>query len=357
MFTDEVRRFLERYNLVDTAKGASKIAERVYKECVAPKNEKILIIGDVGASNRHISPLMATSFYMAAKNLKLNADLFLQTPAVSGQKAHDAVVNALDQLQENSIILLFVSTRLGEMGKLGNSFRKFVKSRNHRFMSAPSLGCLETSQFTDMIRAIDLDYPEIQKRGAKLKEVLDAGSEVHITTKVGTDLRFNIEGVNSIANTAEYKLPGTGGNMPCGEVYMAPKGKENVEGKIVVDVSLCYREGTILLKRPVTLYIEKGDLVKMEGGSEGFYLRDTITWAETKTKSPENIRKVCELGIGINKQAKCLGATILDEKAYGTAHIAIGSNYWFGGPIYAVTHFDQVFKSPRIEVDGKLIKI
>src|SRR3989338_2131627 len=357
MLSDDVRRFLERHNLIDLAKSSVKVSERVFKECVAPKKERILIIGDVGASNRRISPALATSFYLAAKNLKLNVDLFLQTPAIFGQKAHEAVVGAMDTLDENSIILLFLSSRLGEMGKLGNGFRTFVKSRNHRFMSAPSLGCLETSRYPDLIKAIDIDYKDIQQRGLKLKEALDAASEVRVTTKAGTDFTMKIDGMNSIANIADYRLPGSGGNMPCGGVYIAAKGKENVFGKVVVDVSLCFREGTILLKRPVTMYLDKGSLVKMEGSPEGLYLRDTITWAESRSKMPENVAKVCELGIGINKNAKAAGATVLDEKALGTAHIAFGSNYWFGGPIYALTHFDQVFKNPKIEADGKVVKI
>ena len=37
----------------------------------------------------------------------------------------------------------------------------------------------------------------------------------------------------------------------------------------------------------------------------------------------------------------------------GTCHIAIGSNSWFGGDIFAVTHFDQVFNNPTIEIDNK----
>ena len=48
---------------------------------------------------------------------------------------------------------------------------------------------------------------------------------------------------------------------------------------------------------------------------------------------------------------------IVDDKTLGTAHIGIGSNYWFGGSIYAIIHLDQVFKNPAIYLDGKLLKI
>jgi len=49
--------------------------------------------------------------------------------------------------------------------------------------------------------------------------------------------------------------------------------------------------------------------------------------------------------------------TIIDEKAHNTAHIAIGSNYWFGGSIYAAIHLDQIFRNPKIYVDGRELRI
>ena len=48
---------------------------------------------------------------------------------------------------------------------------------------------------------------------------------------------------------------------------------------------------------------------------------------------------------------------IVDDKSLGTAHIGIGSNYWFGGDIYAIIHLDQVFKNPAVYFDGELLKI
>ena len=66
---------------------------------------------------------------------------------------------------------------------------------------------------------------------------------------------------------------------------------------------------------------------------------------------------MCELGIGLNPKAKLVGAMIMDDKVKGTGHIGIGSNYWFGGTIYAVTHFDQVFRNPKIFLDDKILKL
>ena len=86
-------------------------------------------------------------------------------------------------------------------------------------------------------------------------------------------------------------------------------------------------------------------------------LEQTLLNAEKRAKHPWGIRRIGELGIGINEKARICGPTIINEKTLGTAHIALGSNAWFGGNIYAIVHLDQVFKDPKIWVDGQRIRV
>jgi len=62
--------------------------------------------------------------------------------------------------------------------------------------------------------------------------------------------------------------------------------------------------------------------------------------------------RIAELGIGTNYDMKLTGYRIYDEKALGTAHIAIGNNVHLGGVNKASIHWDFVLYSPSIEVDG-----
>ncbi len=150
---------------------------------------------------------------------------------------------------------------------------------------------------------------------------------------------------------------GTGGNIPCGEVYIPPYGKKRVNGKIVIDSSLSFKGGSSLLKSPVTLVVEEGKIVEIKGGKDADTLRLTLDWAEAKAKHPWGVRRIGEFGIGLNPKAKSVGATVIDEKVLGTAHFAIGSNYWFGGTIYAIIHLDQIFRNPSVYVDDDLLKV
>ncbi len=64
---------------------------------------------------------------------------------------------------------------------------------------------------------------------------------------------------------------------------------------------------------------------------------------------------LCEIGIGVNPQvSKLSGDEIWDEKATGTAHIALGANGPFGGENKEVDyHRDLVFYPRSILVNGK----
>lgn len=58
---------------------------------------------------------------------------------------------------------------------------------------------------------------------------------------------------------------------------------------------------------------------------------------------PKEARVVCELGFGLNPGVQELcGYTVLDEKAVGTFHIALGANTMFGGQNVAPLHLDLV---------------
>ena len=346
-------KLLEKYNLIDSAKAHSPIFKRVLTECLNAKKEEVLIIGDEGYENRRIAALMATSYYLAAKDLNLNANLIIQKPKTKGDDADEGIINSLENLEEGNIIILNLSNRLGSIKDLGRSYRKFVKSRGHRFVSTPKIGRLTNDKFPLLANSINIDYKALQEKSEQIKQILDDGRELHVTSPKGTDLYMNIKGMKAVKNDGNYTKPSMGGNMPAGEVYIPPYGKKYISGKIVVDVSSSHKEGSTLVKHPITLIVEKGKVVEINGDKEADTLKLTLDWAEAKAKHPWGIRRIGEFGIGLNPNARIVGATIIDEKVMGTAHFAIGSNYWFGGTIYAIIHLDQIFKRPTVYVDGE----
>jgi len=348
--------WLRKKNLLGTCKTYSTYLKGVFKDCLRAKNESILIIGDTGYDRKRAAAVLAGSYYFAAKKLGLHPRLFFQVPKLRGDLADKSIVDAINYLGERSIIILAMSNRLGSLRGVTKSYRRLCKQKNMKFATTPSLGYINTIDFKDLIRTINIDYPKIQRKHKALKSVVEKGTDLHVRTKAGTDLHMKIDVANIKSADGNYAKPGTGGNLPAGEVYFPPK-KKSVNGKVVIDGSSRNRYSTTIIKNPITLIIKNGDLIDIQGKEEARILEQTLLWAERNSKYPWGIRKICEFGIGLNPKAKIIGSTIIDEKALGTAHVAFGSNNWFGGSIFAMTHLDQVFRNPRITVDGRLLNI
>ena len=329
---------------------------KVLKTCLKVKDEEILIISDYGTKGNRLAVMLGYGYYKAAIIKGYRARIVFQEVKKGFMRADDNVVRALNLLEERGVIILSLSNKLGRLDGLGKSFRNFCKEKGYRFISASGLGKVNSSKFDLFMEAININYGRLKKYGRQLKKKLDKAKEIRVKTDKGTDVIFDVEGKEAVANVGDNREPGKGGNVPAGEVYIAPRGLQGVKGVVVVDGSMRCDEGTILLKEPLKLTIEEGKVVNIEGRHKAL-LEKTLVKRENRAKYPERVRLIGELGLGINPGAVLVGSAVLDEKVLGTAHIAIGSNYWFGGDIRTILHLDQVFMNPRIYLDGEEVKI
>ena len=352
METIPALQWVRENDLYKQAEEISYTLEKVFPTCFGITDEKILIIGDRGSKGKYVAPIMAAAYFIAAHRMHLNTKLVLQGAKKRGDKADEDVVTNLGDLDDGNMVFVNVSNKIGALGDLGKSFRKFCQKKKHRYISAMSLGDLQTKMVQKIVEAIDIDYKPMQANLQRIKDAFDQAKEIRVTTKAGTDLTYNVEGMTALMADGNYKEPGTGGNFPAGETYI-PCNSNKVNGKVVIDGSTRNRKHTVVIKNPVTLTIKEGSITNIEGEDEAKELQETLEWASKKSKHPKSVRRISELGIGMNPKAEIIGSTLVDEKTINTAHIGIGSNYWFGGNIYAIIHLDQIFKHPEIEIDGK----
>jgi len=346
---------LKKEELEKVEKNKSKF-HKILKGCLKIKEEQILIISDYGSEDRNLAMILAYGYHLAAKDKGMNSTILLQQVKQGFMRADDHILKALELLENNSIIILCLSNKLGRLGDLGKSFRNFCKEKGHRFISTTSLHNVNASKFDIFMEAIDINYNRLNKKASKLKTKLDRAKTIRIKTEKGTDITFDVEKKEAKLNTGSYSKPGTGGNIPAGEVYIPPRGMYGVEGVVIIDGSMRHDGGTQLLDEPLKLVIKEGRVMEIEGKYKEL-MEKTLTRHENRAKYPERVRMIGELGIGINPGAILVGSSILDEKVLGTAHIAIGSNYWFGGDIRTVFHADQIFMNPRIFIDGEELKV
>lgn len=223
---------------------------------------------------------------------------------------------------------------------------------------------------TDMMnRTAAIDYKELQNRCKKLAELFKDAESVHVTAPAGTDLLVPVKGRNLLFDDGDFSTPGSGGNIPAGEVFISPvvgyaeKGIAGCEGVIVYDGSMTFSDGDSILETPITCKVEKGYVTSITGAAEAKRLLKTITEAETRAITLEkekklpagqgevykrNARNIGELGIGLNPAARITGNMLEDEKAFHTCHFAIGENYDNDAP--SLIHLDGVVREPTIVI-------
>lgn len=211
--------------------------------------------------------------------------------------------------------------------------------------NARGVRCATMPQITeDMLhRTMAADYSEVRRRSRILAEALTAGREVHITSPQGTDVTLGIEGREGISDDGDLSAPGSFGNLPAGEGFIAPV-EGTTQGTIAFDGSV-WPVG--LLEEPIVVGIEDGMATEFSGPRAD-------EWYETMAPYGDAALAVAELGIGTNEAAILTGNVLEDEKILGTIHVAFGDNHTFGGTNRVSSHQDGIVTEPTLTIDGKV---
>lgn len=193
------------------------------------------------------------------------------------------------------------------------------------------------------------DLLEVESRTEWLAKEVSKAKQARIVSSAGTDLWLDIEGRKGIPIHPIFRKPGHFAILPFyAEVACAP-----VEGKAVgtyvVDGSIWGHESIERIpKEPIFWQVEKGRVVKMEGGADAQEIEKALSGFD------ENAWSIGELGIGTNpKLPTRLTGTKLDDALFGTVHLALGRNISLGGSQRSLIHIDFLCTNIRLELDGK----
>lgn len=196
-----------------------------------------------------------------------------------------------------------------------------------------------------LVRCLSADPEEIVALTAKVSARMRNVSDVRVTTKLGTDITLPIKKRRIISSTGVLRKIGEGGNLPSGEVYVAPWEKKS-NGIIVFDGSI---SGIGIVENPITVEVKNGYATKIKGGEQAQLLKQILEAPGRDGKA------VAEFGIGTNHKAKICGDILEDEKVLGTIHIAFGNNISMGGKISVHSHIDGIIKKPTVYFDGEAV--
>ncbi|HUX21334.1 MAG TPA: peptidase M17 [Spirochaetia bacterium] len=210
------------------------------------------------------------------------------------------------------------------------------------------------------MRTVPISYRKLKSECSMVRGYLDDAVEVHITTKIGTDLTIGLRNRSAKVDDGDFSRPGQGGNLPAGEAFISPE-LGTATGIILFDGSISLHDRDTVINTPIRAEVDKGMVTAVSGGIEAQHLNETLALGEANAllfeeqgRLPKglgqtyrrNARNLGELGIGLNPAAKITGNMLEDEKVYRTCHIAIGRNYDEDAP--ALIHLDGLIREPTI---------
>lgn len=209
-------------------------------------------------------------------------------------------------------------------------YRALANHSGARFASLPHFD-------PDMFHgSMTVDWQVLAARTARLVQAVNQADWLLVATPNGTDMRICKRGRQAEGDDGLLTAPGSFGNLPAGEVYLAPLEGES-SGVMVMEWG-----PTRKLDRPLRSTVEEGRVVALEGDEQQRELLEA--------RFAENVacRNIAELGIGTNDRASRPDNVLEAEKILGTIHIALGDNTGFGGTVSAPFHEDYVFYRPTL---------
>lgn len=355
------------------AKDLTPAQTMVQEVCKIKKDETVLII-----ANPELNPI-AQDVYQAALEVGAKVSLIFQQKKSIMDFAEKTVIGAIHS--EPDVLFSLSEIKLGkDEAGISNPYKtEDGKSFDHIFdfllSGKKSMRAVWTPGLTqDMFdRTVTIDYEELKNRCQKICDKYKNAVSVHVTSPAGTDVTVPVKGRLPLVDDGDFSKPGTGGNIPTGEVFISPvvgvaephddNPLNGTEGKIVFDGSMSFSDGDAILETPITVAVHNGFAVDISGGHEAKRLLKDITAAEHEAMSmmaagklsdemgpvyKRNARNIGELGIGLNPAANITGNMLEDEKAFSTCHFAIGENY--DGDAPALIHFDGLVRNPTLVI-------
>lgn len=304
---------------------ASRIALKDYMGL--DEGETLLVLSDeklreIGLSIYEAGTLIAKeSFYLEIKERELN-----------GQEPPEQVAELMKSVD---VVVAATSKSLTH-----------TKARREASKVGVRVGTMPNISQETMIRCLNPSTHKVIDTTKIVFNALQNVKSVRVTSKKGTDITFSCEGRQVIPSTGVLRNIGESGNIPSGEVYLAPiEGSAN--GMLVFDGSIA---GIGILTHPVYIEVQDGIATKISGkGGEARLFGRMINRYDNDSKS------IGEFGIGTNPFAKICGEILEDEKVLGTVHFAFGNNISMGGKINVPIHIDGLITKPTVYFDNKKI--
>jgi leucyl aminopeptidase (aminopeptidase T) len=197
-----------------------------------------------------------------------------------------------------------------------------------------------------MTAGLDADYAAIERHCLDVLDQVADADELRVTTPAGTDLTVEPGDREWLTDTGMVHDAGDFSNLPAGEVFVSP---ETATGTYVVDGTMMPHG---LIEEPIRFEVTDGYVTHVSDDA----VREQIEAGRDEVG--RDAANLAELGIGTNVGvAELVGSVLLDEKAAGTVHVAVGDDASIGGDVEAPLHLDGILREPTVRADGTVVDL
>jgi aminopeptidase len=304
-----------------------KAIYKIFFECLklTPVDSCLILVDESTSDLGHL-------FFEKAKKSKAEVALLkIKSPTPRSPEPAPPILNMMKQM---SAILSFTGHSLIHANAL-----KQLCHNGSRVL------CLFPVSEECLARTVNANFDFIDKKSRKLSDLFSIGRRIRLTTDAGTDLTIPVARHKGSANTGIVSAPGMFCFLPSGEANVTPD-RRGTKGVLVVDGSI---PSIGILEQPVVIHIKEGYAYQITGGEQVTRLRKILK------PFGKQSRNIAEFGIGTNPTAILSGISFEDEKALGTAHIALGNPEYEGGIQRKNIHLDLILQKPTVEIDQRVV--
>jgi len=211
--------------------------------------------------------------------------------------------------------------------------------------------CLVGMDADMMVRCIGrVNYPVLKEFEETIAEMTSKAQHVHLTTPAGENVEFDNDPQRPVSCETGYAdTPGP--HMMAGQIGWAPV-FDSINGVIVFDGSLV-PPFLGVLEEPVKLHVEKGKVVKFEGG------KDAVEYeAWLKSFNDPMMLRMAHVCYGFNPGARLCGNILEDERVWGCTEWGLGQVGLMYVPpegIKGASHTDGICLNTSVWLDGKQV--
>ena len=195
---------------------------------------------------------------------------------------------------------------------------------------------------------------EIKERATKVRQRLEKAKTLHLTSKSGTDLTYDLIPGSGIKQYGYADEPGHWDNWPSALASSYPEDGQ-VNGKLVIGAGDIIFPLKRYVAEPITLHIEGGYIKNIEGGLDAELMKDFID----RWDDPE-LYSVSHMGFGLHPKAQWSALSFYDQSDIagmdarsmeGGFIFSTGPNRYVGR--WSEVHFDICMRGTSAKLDGE----